>query len=124
MTATVSGSASSNVGYGAQTTSTSGAIVQNYVDVPQTVNVVTSEFMQDLNLDNSRLALDYVPGVFTFSSINPGSYFIRGSSVGASYIDGMVLSGSSPGSHSMDAGCRVPSSSTRASQRIRASRRP
>lgn len=91
-------SASSNVGYGAQSTSTSGAIVQAYIDVPQTVNVLTSEFMQDLNLDNSRLALSYVPGVFAFSSINPGAYYARGSSLNASYIDGMVLSGSSPGS--------------------------
>lgn len=89
---------SSNVGYGAASTSSSGMLVQNYMDVPQTVDVVTSEFMQDLNLDNSRLALDYVPGVFAFSSINPGSYFIRGSSLNASYIDGMLLSGESPGS--------------------------
>lgn len=91
-------SGSSDVGYGAMTTSSSGALVQNYIDVPQTVNVLTSEFMQDLNLDDSRMALEFVPGVFAFSSINPGSYFIRGSSLNASYVDGMLLSGESAGS--------------------------
>ncbi|MBI2497500.1 MAG: hypothetical protein HYV75_06140, partial [Opitutae bacterium] len=46
--------ASSNVGYRAESTASSGRYVQAYVDIPQTVDVITSEFMRDFNLTDSR----------------------------------------------------------------------
>ncbi|MDD2765195.1 MAG: TonB-dependent receptor plug domain-containing protein [Opitutaceae bacterium] len=92
-------SASSNVGYGAGTTSSSGRVVQAYVDVPQSVGVLTSELMEDFHLTDSHLALQSaVPGVFVDVESTNGWVVIRGSNTNILYIDGTVQSGGIYGS--------------------------
>jgi outer-membrane receptor for ferric coprogen and ferric-rhodotorulic acid len=80
--------ASSNVGYGAETTSSLGT-VQAYADVPQTINVVTSEAMHDFDINDSRAAMGMVPGVQIGGLINDGTNMIRGIVSNAFYVDGM-----------------------------------
>ncbi|MDD2764952.1 MAG: TonB-dependent receptor [Opitutaceae bacterium] len=83
-------SASSNVGYGAGTTSSSGRVVQAYIDVPQSVGVITSELMEDFNLMDSRAAMQAaIPGVLMGSEFTNGWVYIRGTLARVLYIDGM-----------------------------------
>ena len=89
----VSGTA--NTGYGVQSTASSGRLVQAYVDVPQTVSVLTSQFISDFGLLTSAQALEYVPNVYTGAAINNGSYYIRGIETQASYFDGILGTGGS-----------------------------
>jgi len=79
--------ADSNVGYGATHTSSAARVVQVYIEVPQTVNVVTSEFIDDFNLKDQHRLLQYVPNV----AISQGNgLFIRGAPTGQVYVDGIV----------------------------------
>ena len=79
--------ADSNVGYGATHTSSAARVAQVYIDVPQTVNVVTSEFINDFNLKDQHRLLQYVPNV----AVSQGSgLFIRGAPAGQVYVDGIV----------------------------------
>lgn len=95
--------ATSNVGYRADATSSSGRLAQAYIDIPQTVDVVTAEFMQDFNLSDSRKALSYVPSVFITSLINDGVTAIRGTTVNAVYFDGIASSGGAFGGYTFPA---------------------
>lgn len=96
--------ASSNVGYGAKTTSSSGRLVQDYIDVPQTVGVITSEFMEDFGLKDSRAALQLAqPGVFIGPESVQGRVFVRGVMTNQLYIDGVAASGGIYGSNIMPA---------------------
>lgn len=95
---------SSNVGYGAKTTSSAGRLVQAYVDVPQTVSVITSEFMDDFGLKDSRAALQLAqPGVFVGAESLQGWVFVRGVKTNQLYIDGVSASGGIYGSNLMPA---------------------
>ncbi len=87
-------SASSNVGYGAATTaSTSRVRVQSYVDVPQTVNVITSEFLEDYGSQDVRQALEYVPNIDFGLNDNPYSTHLRAANVTSTYVDGVTMPG-------------------------------
>ncbi len=85
--------ASTNYGYGAATTSSTSRVVQNYIDVPQTVNVVTSEFINDYNLQDARAALEYTTNIQWGLMDNPYSFRIRGAIVSTTYIDGVASGG-------------------------------
>ena len=54
---------SGNAGYGAQMSSSSSRMNLRYIDVPQTVNVVTEEFLADAFLFDSRDFTKFVSGV-------------------------------------------------------------
>lgn len=82
---TVTGS--SNVGYGATATGSSGRLSQAYIDTPQVTSVVTSEFMEDANLYNSMDAMRFVPNVQVVSQHAP-IYSIRGIMTQRTYFDG------------------------------------
>ncbi len=83
--------AETDVGYGAGATASTSRIIQNYVDVPQSVNVVTSEFLTDFNLEDVRSALEYVSNVQFGLTDNPYSTRVRGAVVSATYIDGVSM---------------------------------
>lgn len=96
--------ASSNVGYGAKTTSSSGRLAQAYIDVPQTVGVITSEFMEDFGLKDSRAALQLAqPGIFIGPESIQGRVYVRGVMTNQLYIDGVAASGGIYGSNIMPA---------------------
>jgi len=82
-------SASSNAGYGATSTTTASRVAQSYIDVPQTVNVVTSEYLDDLNIIDERALLQTVPNVMLGFDTN-NSRIIRASQVNATYVDGII----------------------------------
>jgi outer membrane receptor protein involved in Fe transport len=83
--------ASSNVGYGATSTSSTARIGQDYVSLPQTVNVVTSEFLTDFNIQDVREAFESVPNIEFGLQNNPNSSRIRGAIVDQTYSDGVAL---------------------------------
>jgi outer membrane receptor protein involved in Fe transport len=85
--------ASSNVGYGAATTSSTARVVQSYVDVPQTVNVITSEFLEDYSSQDVRQALEYIPNIDFGLTDNPYSMHLRAANVTSTYIDGVTMPG-------------------------------
>jgi outer membrane receptor protein involved in Fe transport len=83
--------ASTDVGYGASATASTSRVVQNYVDVPQTVNVVTSEFLNDYNIQDSISALEYTPNITFGLSDNPWALLVRGAAMGFTWVDGIII---------------------------------
>lgn len=83
--------ATKDVGYGAATTASTSRVIQNYVDVPQTVNVVTAEFLQDYALQDVREALEYEPNMTFGLNNNSGSTRIRAAIVSNTYVDGVAI---------------------------------
>src|SRR5687767_12324602 len=53
----------SSVGYGAQYSSSSSRLNLRYIDVPQSIGVVTSEFLNDAFIFDSREFTKFVPNV-------------------------------------------------------------
>ena len=82
----------SNTGYSATTTTSTARIVQAYIDVPQTVNVITSEFIDDHQFQNVRDLYNWIPNLIVPQN-DSNTFEIRGLNVGFTYIDG-VQSGS------------------------------
>lgn len=82
---TVSGS--SNVGYGATASGAGGRLNEKYIDTPQMIAVVTSEFMKDANLFDSSAAITYVPNVQS-ERLAQQVFTIRGLSSSTLYTDG------------------------------------
>jgi outer membrane receptor protein involved in Fe transport len=77
---------SSNAGYGASTTSSVARVAQSYLDVPQDINVVTSEFINDFNIQDNQRLFEFVPNMMiNFNS----SFYIRGVEVDLNYINGV-----------------------------------
>ncbi len=83
--------ATKDVGYGAATTASTSRVVQNYIDVPQTVNVVTAQFIQDYAVQDVRELLEYTPNITFGLTDNPNSMRIRGSIVSTTYTDGVAI---------------------------------
>ncbi len=78
--------------------------MQAYIDVPQTVGVITSEFMDDFGLKDSRSALQLAqPGVFIGPESIQGRVYIRGVLTNQLYVDGVESSGGIYGSLVMPA---------------------
>src|SRR5208282_5032760 len=80
-----------NVGYGASTTSSTSRYQQAYISLPQTVNVVTSEFLTDFNVQDVREAYESVPNIEFGLQNNPYADRIRGAIVDITYSDGVAL---------------------------------
>ncbi len=83
---------SSNAGYGATTTSSASRVAQNYIDVPQVVNVITSQFINDFNIMDNQRIFEFVPNMLIDNS---DAFYIRGIAVGLTYING-VEAGTTP----------------------------
>src|SRR3954471_16341668 len=70
---------SSDTGYGAQTSSSSSRLNLRYIDVPQTVGVLTQELMKDAYVFDSQEMTKLIPGVQArANSHQPGTFYIRG----------------------------------------------
>jgi outer membrane receptor protein involved in Fe transport len=82
---------STNVGYGASTTSSTARYQQDYISLPQTVNVVTSEFLTDFNVQDVREAYESIPNIEFGLQNNPYADRIRGAIVDITYSDGVAL---------------------------------
>jgi len=83
--------ATRDVGYGAATTASTSRVVQNYIDVPQTVNVVTAQFIADYALQDVRQLLESTPNIVFGLTDNPSSMRVRGAIVNSIYIDGVAI---------------------------------
>jgi outer membrane receptor for ferric coprogen and ferric-rhodotorulic acid len=80
-----------NTGYGAQMSSSSSRLNLRYIDVPQTVNVMTSEFLADAYLFDSRDFTKYVSNISPRTNTHqPETFFIPGLQTTTSYIDGFL----------------------------------
>lgn len=83
--------ASDDTGYGAQTASSSSRLNMRYIDIPQTVGVLTQEFMQDAFVFDSQEFTKLVPSVQArANSHQPGTFYIRGLQITNTYIDGYI----------------------------------
>jgi outer membrane receptor protein involved in Fe transport len=78
-------------GYGASVTSSSGRIQQEYLDVPQTVNVVTSQFINDFNIQDGLHLMSTISNVTFGLPNNNSTMSIRGANVSTTYVDGVPL---------------------------------
>jgi len=86
-------SSETNTGYGAQFSSSSSRLNLRYIDVPQTVNVVTSEFLTDAFLFDSRDFAMNVPGLSPTSNTHQvETFLVRGLTTSTSYVDGFLSS--------------------------------
>lgn len=82
---------SESVGYGAQYSSSSSRLNLRYVDVPQSVNVVTSEFLNDAFIFDSREFTKYVPNVQPRANTHqPEIFYVRGMQITRTYVDGYI----------------------------------
>lgn len=80
-----------NTGYGAQMSSSSSRLNLRYIDVPQTVNVMTSEFLADAFLFDSRDFTKFVSNISPRTNTHqPETFFIRGLQTTTSYVDGFL----------------------------------
>jgi outer membrane receptor protein involved in Fe transport len=78
-------------GYGAQYSSSSSRLNIRYVDVPQSVSVVTSEFLSDAHLFDSHDFAKFVNSVYPRTNTHSSEvFYIRGLQVGHSYVDGFL----------------------------------
>jgi outer membrane receptor for ferric coprogen and ferric-rhodotorulic acid len=71
-------SSTKTVGYGAAASLSSGRLAQAYVDTPQSVSVVTEEFLKDANVFSAKDSLKFVPSVAPTSSQHDAAFTIRG----------------------------------------------
>lgn len=85
--------ASRNVGYGAQNSTSSSRLNLQYIDVPQTVSVVTAEFLKDSNLTDSRWFTEFEPDIITRTNAHQlETFYIRGLQTSLSFVDGFQVS--------------------------------
>lgn len=82
---------SADVGYGAQSASSSSRLNLRYIDVPQTVGVLTQELMDDAFVFDSQEFTKLVPSVQArANSHQPGTFYIRGLQITNTYVDGYI----------------------------------
>src|SRR5688572_28961080 len=82
---------SGNAGYGAQMSSSSSRMNLRYIDVPQTVNVVTEEFLADAFIFDSRDFTKLISGVAPRTNTHQAeTYFMRGLQTTTSYVEGFL----------------------------------
>ena len=78
-------------GYGAQFSSSSSRLNLDYLDVPQTVNVVTSEFLDDAFIFDSREFSMYVTSAAPRTNTHQEeTFFVRGLQTTTSYVEGFL----------------------------------
>ncbi len=81
-------SSGGDLGYGSLHSQSSGRLNQTYIDIPQTVSVVTAEFMEDSLAFDSREALKFVNNVQPLNSNHGANFMIRGFNTGRQHLDG------------------------------------
>ena len=78
-------------GYGAQEASSSSRLNVSYLEVPQSINVVTSEFLQDTHITESHDFVQFVNNVYPRANDHqPELFFIHGLQVTHSWVDGFL----------------------------------
>jgi len=81
-----------STGYGAQFSNSSSRLNLRYIDVPQTVNVVSSEFLEDAGLFDSRDFIKYVNNIAARTNAHQvETFFVRGLQTSQSYVDGFLV---------------------------------
>lgn len=84
---------SRNVGYGALNSSSSSRMNLALLDVPQTVSVVTADFLRDMMIFDSRHFVEYVNSVSPRANAHQIEVFYsRGLQVSRSYVNGFQSS--------------------------------
>jgi len=81
--------ANDSAGYGEQVSNSSSRLNLRYIDVPQSVSVMTSEFLADANVYTSRDFVKYTPNVYPTGNTGQ-TYFIRGLQISTVYVDGFL----------------------------------
>ncbi len=76
-------------GYGATDTVSGYRFANNYVDYAQTINVVTSQYINDYNLQDLNQLFENLPNVVSNGGTRYVGVSIRGSAVESTYIDGV-----------------------------------
>lgn len=84
--------ANHDAGYGAETTTTAGRVAQKYIDVPQTINVITSQYIDEMNIVDERALLQSVPNMLLGFDTN-NSRIIRATQVNSTYVNGLLQLG-------------------------------
>lgn len=80
-----------SVGYGSEYSSSSSRLNLRYIDVPQSIGVVTSEFLSDAFIFDSREFTKFVPNVQPRANTHqPETFYIRGIQITNSYVDGYI----------------------------------
>jgi outer membrane receptor for ferric coprogen and ferric-rhodotorulic acid len=83
--------ASASTGYGAEYSSSSSRLNLRYIDVPQSVGVITSEFLTDAFIFDSREFTKFVPNVQPRANTHqPETFYIRGLQISNTYVDGYI----------------------------------
>ena len=82
----------SNVGYGALDASSSSRLNLLYLDVPQSISVLTSELFNDTNITSSRDMYKWANNVETLANNADSMLIIRGLDTTHTYRDGFRLS--------------------------------
>lgn len=83
----------SGAGYGSLVSSSSSRLNMQYIDVPQTVSVITSEFLEDAFIFDSREFTKYVNNVVPRSNAHQvETYYVRGLQVTQTHVDGFLTS--------------------------------
>jgi outer membrane receptor for monomeric catechols len=82
---------SSDTGYGALYSNSASRGNLRYIDVPQTVNLVTSELLEDAAVFDSREFLQFVPNMTPRANTHqPETFFARGFQINNTYVDGYL----------------------------------
>lgn len=82
---------SGSTGYGSQYSSSSSRLNLRYIDVPQSVGVVTSEFLNDAFIFDSREFTKFVPNVQPRANTHqPEIFYVRGLQISNTYVDGYI----------------------------------
>ena len=80
-----------SAGYGAQYSSSSSRLNLRYIDVPQSIGVVTGEFLNDAFVFDSREFTKYVPNVQQRANTHqPEIMYVRGLQISNTYVDGYI----------------------------------
>ncbi|MDZ4688409.1 MAG: TonB-dependent receptor plug domain-containing protein [Planctomycetaceae bacterium] len=81
----------SSTGYGADYSSSSSRLNLRYIDVPQSVGVITSEFLNDAFIFDSREFTKFVPNVQPRANTHqPEIFYVRGLQISNTYVDGYI----------------------------------
>ena len=82
-----------SVGYGVQDASSSSRLNLPYIDTPQSISVMTPEFLSDANIFTSREVLKWVNNVIPRTNGSANETFeVRGLIITDTYRDGMLTS--------------------------------
>jgi outer membrane receptor protein involved in Fe transport len=76
-------------GYLTRGSSSAARIAVDYLDLAQTVSVMSSQFISDYNIQDTRKMLEHMPNVSTGITDQSNRIWIRGSEINTIYVDGV-----------------------------------